>query len=170
MVLISKQNRGQMSLEYLVAFLLFTSVLIYLSFQVSDVLPKLEAQSRKDILISKASRVTGSLIKNPGNPTNWNGSGVEADRYGLAVEPYKLSLDKITDFNTSCNGNYSYTNEKLGLNSSDFMLIVYNMSSNSEREIIRCGQRVPEGVSTGSIDRYSCLENGNIVRMVFKIW
>lgn len=163
------QNKGQFSIEYLVAFLLFSSVLIYLSFQVSGVLPKLSGQSRRDILLSKAYRVTGGLIKNPGSPTDWNYTG-KAERYGLAVEPYELSLDKINEFGNSCNGSYRDVKRKLGLNRSDFSVAMYNMSSSAQNEIMSCGQRIPEGVSTENIDRYSVLENGDTVRMVFNIW
>lgn len=163
-----RKSKGQFSIEYLVAFIIFTSVLLYLSFQIANSLPRLRRASQKNIKLSKAHRITEALIKTPGHPEDWEDSG-SVERYGLAHQPHNLSLKKVEEFNETCNANYSSVKRKLGLNLTNFRIALYNVSNNEP--FLGCGaERTPEGVSVSEVQRYSTLENGAIVRMVFEIW
>jgi hypothetical protein len=162
------KSKGQFSIEYLVAFLLFASVILYLSFQVAGVLPSVRKSSQRNMRISKAHRITEELIRTEGYPGNWENIAGDPEKYGLAHRPYVLHKDKVQDFNSSCNSDYELVKEKLGLNLNDFKIVMYNVSSGTE--IIDCGKsRIPKGVSVEEFERY-CIFRGYEMRMVLKIW
>lgn len=165
----SKKSKGQFSIEFLVAFIIFTSVLLYLSFQIAGSLPELRRVSDKNVRLSKGHRIMQSLVETPGHPENWQVSG-GVERYGLAYDPQNLSVEKIEEFNETCNENYSSVKESLGLNLTSFRTSIYNVSTGNKILLDCDGGRIPKGVSTNEIQRYAVLENGIMVRMVFEIW
>lgn len=163
------KESGQMSIEYLVAFLLFASILLYLSMQVANTIPNLRYRSMRNVKLSKAYRTTGFLIKNPGHPDDWE-TGGNVERYGLALEPYNLSVDKLKEFNSSCNENYTQVKSKLALNRSDFEISAFNVSSGNILYLDCERGHIPGGVIVEKLQRYAALGDGTKTRLVFRIW
>ncbi|MFP4046089.1 MAG: hypothetical protein ACLFS3_03445, partial [Candidatus Aenigmatarchaeota archaeon] len=79
------QKKGQFSLEYLIAFLLFATVIVYLSFQMSNGLPQMHMQSERNKKLSQAYGITDDLIKTRGSPEDWETQVGNIEKFGLAT-------------------------------------------------------------------------------------
>lgn len=158
-------SKGQFSIEYLVAFVLFASILIYLSFQMAGIIPELYQQSQENLKSLKATSITESLIKTPGN---WSG-GANSIKYGLADEPYLLNETKTRMFNRTCETDYGLVREGFGLkNTTGFHVTVLGVKDGEV--YVDCGvEHIPSGVGVEGVERYGVL-NGDIVTLVLKVW
>lgn len=159
---ILKDESGQFSIEYLISFILFASVLIFLSFQIASTIPGLYTESQSNKLSSNTMAITDSLIRSTGN---WTG---DVD-YGLATEPNLLDPNKVENFNKSCTRNYTDVRNSFGLsNTTDFNVRLE--SSDGTNLYIDCtDRRMPSGVQVERVERYTVIED-NIARLVFEIW
>lgn len=161
----SRSSKGQVTIEYLIALLVFSSILIFLVFQIAHVIPEYRSTSQSNVLDAKAFRITETLVSTPGysvsGGTDWN--AVNVGMVGLASKPSVLSQAKITEFNKTCSNSYESTKALMGIDG-DFAFRLTTPTS-----FISCGKRIPAGVTRSTSERYASL-NGNWARLTFDVW
>ncbi|MFP4117003.1 MAG: hypothetical protein ACLFQ8_03170 [Candidatus Aenigmatarchaeota archaeon] len=153
MKFLKESVKGQFSIEYLIAFLLFSIVILYISFQAADVLPQIlteRAVSRKD---AEAHRITNFLAENEG---------------GLADEPYRLNKTKLNEWKERCDEDYDKTIKMLGLEEISGVQIK-RFDSYGGHDICS-GPPVPSGVSLGYAVSFGYIQGEEINRLEVVVW
>lgn len=144
--------KGQFNIEYLFSLAVFIMVVIYLSVQISNVVPQHHQTNLENRLYAGAFRTSDILVKDP--------------EIGLAYGPYNLSATKIINFRDSCRNNYEATRRNLTIGKRDFQIIV---NVNSTLNFI-CGMnRTPKGASVINIKRYA-ITNEDPTEINVKVW
>ncbi|QQG39780.1 MAG: hypothetical protein HYS81_05465 [Candidatus Aenigmatarchaeota archaeon] len=159
-------SKGQFNIEYIVALIIFISIIVFLSIQLAQAVPKFHGDSVTNRLQAQAFRVTDDLIKTPGEPQRWESASAQA--FGFAERPYLINATKLAAFNTTCLADYEGTKNTLGLSlQSDFqMRVLVNGTS-----AIDCGQRrVPLAATQLVVRRTAYTPAGEIVDMTFQVW
>lgn len=151
---LKEDKRGQFSIEYLIAFLLFSVIILYVSFQAAGVLPDIlteRARSRKD---SEAHRIASFLAEN---------------EKGFAEEPYLWNKTKIEDFKNRCNNDYDDLTASLGLEETSGIRV---RRYNGENEYEVCeGPTTPSGVTLGLSVRFGYIaEEKEINKLEVAVW
>ena len=143
----------------LVAFLLFASILIWISMQMSSTLPYYHGESVSNIHRTQAFQITDMLLKSE-------------DSYGLSNgTPYVLDETKMNNFDGQCQNNYVSLVEDLGLNNiTNFQLEVEETKTSGDIHI-DCRERIiPSTSSPIIVKRYAVTEDKDEVSVVFRIW
>lgn len=162
----NKNKKGQLNIQYLIAFVLFVTVVIYLVFQISNTIPEYKTKSRKNNLKTEAFRLSEILIKTEGHPKNWSPSNVR--RLGLIVEPYYFNETKVNYLKDMCKNDYQKLRNLMNIGkkdnpSEDFRIIFSNGI------MFSCGKRTPKGISSVLVERYGYL-NGKTATLKLRIW
>lgn len=157
--------KGQVTIEYLIALMVFSSILIFLVFQIARAIPEYRSTSQSNVLDAKAFRITEIMVTTTGysvsgNP-DWN--SVNVGMVGFASKPGVLSPDKLSEFNKTCSQSYESTKKILGIEG-DFAFRFANATM-----LISCGKRIPAGVTRSTSERYATL-NANWARVTFDVW
>lgn len=159
--------KGQINLQYLIALIVFIAMVWYLTFQISSMIPTFRIESKKNILQLKAHRLTELLIKNPGEPVNWNYNSVK--RIGLADSFYVLNQAKVETFRNLCKTNYGKVKDLFHISGNgvgnDFRLMFRGGIN------FKCGKRPPKTApkTIASIQRLGII-NSNPVTIELKLW
>ncbi len=152
-----RKTKGQFSIEYLLAFVLFSIVVLYLSFQASGVLFDVITErsvSRKD---SEAHRIADFLAET---------------EEGFASDPYHWDSTKVHSFTNSCDEKYEEVLEDVGLSErSGLRIIKYKKGEGVGDEMPVCvGPPVPAGVTLATTSRFGYLEDDGIYKMEVAVW
>ena len=160
------KRKGQFNIEYLVALLIFISIIIFLSIQLAQAVPEFHADSVSNRVLAQGYRVTDNLLKTPGQPQRWETSSASA--FGFAERPYLINETKLSAFNSGCIGDYTGTKNTLGLDTrSDFRISALLNGT----AIIDCGQkRTPLEATQHIIRRTGYTSNGSLVEITFTVW
>ncbi|MCK4634556.1 MAG: hypothetical protein KAT37_01660 [Candidatus Aenigmarchaeota archaeon] len=154
--------KGQSSIEYIVAMVIFVIFTIYISFQVANSIPYYHTNSLNNRLHSDCFRITENMLKD---------SKLE---YGFAKEPYDLNYTKLYEFNETCNEDptdfenvYKKIKDNMTLEMErDFQLRVY---VNNTFNFI-CGRKyIPSHLIVASIERYA-VTNGQPTSIKINVW
>lgn len=157
--------KGQFNIEYLVSLAIFIVILVFVSSQVAQVVPRLHSESTSNQLDAKGYRITDTLIKTNGEPDNWESSTPKS--IGLAKEPYILSDAKITAFKNLCSSNYNLVRSIFGFRpGSDFEITI----ASGDAILMDCGQRAPANAIRSVSRRYAVNETGSVVDIIFSVW
>jgi len=115
--------KGQITVEYLISFVIFIGLIAYTYLSYSANIPRFTEDVRKETIRSEAYQISEILVNNPGEPVNWQ-SFANIKRIGLLDERCnktnlisKAKIDKLKN-NYDCNypANYSYIMSKLKAN------------------------------------------------------
>ena len=152
----SSERKGQFSIEYLIAFVLFSIVILYVSFEMAAVLPEIlieRTSSRKD---SEAQRIASLLAT-----TNFDG--------GFAEEAYLWNNTRIDNFEDRCENDYYEVLGDLGLSELSGIRIIGRGENIGERYIC-ANQPMPSDVSTGTATRFGYIEGVGLSKMEVVVW
>ena len=114
--------KGQITVEYLISFVIFIGLIAYTYLSYSSNIPRFTEDVRKETIRSEAYQISEILVNNPGQPVNWQSANIK--RIGLLDERFnktnlisKAKIDKLKN-NYDCNypANYSYIMSKLKAN------------------------------------------------------
>lgn len=158
--------KGQFNIEYLVALIIFISIIVFLSVQLAQAVPQFHTDSISNRLQAQAFRVSDTLVKTPGEPARWEQTSARV--YGFAEAPYVINTTKLSTFNTQCLSDYAETKNTLGLAAvADFqMRVLVNGTT-----FVDCGQRrVPLEAIQIIIRRTAFTPNGEPVELFFQVW
>lgn len=64
-------TKGQISIDYYVALIIFIFFVVYFLFQVSNLVPTFVGQMEEQRMRSEAYQMSELLVNDPGSPTNW---------------------------------------------------------------------------------------------------
>lgn len=65
-------TKGQLSIEYFVAMIIFIFFVVYFLFQMSNLVPEFTGEMEGQRIRSEAYQMSEILINSPGIPANWN--------------------------------------------------------------------------------------------------
>lgn len=148
-------HKGQFSIQYLIAFVIFSTILLYVSFQMADVLPDLLTERTMDRKDSEAQRIATFLA--------------ETDK-GFAEKPYLWNATKIGKFREDCKDDYFGVRNSLGLDrTSGFSAIAYKKGVGSETVLCE-GPSEPKSTSIGRARRFGYVKGDEIYKMVVTVW
>lgn len=149
-----REKKGQFSVEYLVAFLMFAIVILYISFQMANVIPDVLLESLSNRKESVATRVMKLLARTPEN--------------GFAEKPYQWNKTKLVGFNSSCETHYQTVKSDLGLK--DYAGFRINVHTDST-QWVKCGKvRIPKGVSFGRAQTYGYVKDDKVAKIEVVVW
>jgi len=115
--------KGQITVEYLISFIIFIGLIAYTYLSYSANIPRFTEDVKEETIRSEAYQISEILVNNPGQPVNWQ-SFANIKRIGLLDERFnktnlisKAKIDKLKN-NFDCNypANYSYIMSKLKAN------------------------------------------------------
>lgn len=158
-------KKGQVTVEYLIALLVFSSILIFLVFQVTRTIPEYTSASREDIIESKAFRVSEVMVTTPGSSDSgspiWDSSNVAM--VGLAISPNNIDYGKLSEFNKTCFERYERSKTAMGIETD------YTFRFTNSTTSFSCGKRSPVGVTKAVIERYVAM-NDQWGKITLEVW
>ncbi|HDJ96520.1 MAG TPA: hypothetical protein ENG45_00420 [Candidatus Aenigmarchaeota archaeon] len=163
--------KGQFTIEYIVAFLLFISIVSYIHLSSSKFLPDYLRLGRNEETFSIAYSISEVLINDPGDPPDWlKLRDKDIRRIGLSDENYNkmnlLNLSKITSFCRS----YEFVKEKLGVEK-DFIIMILDMSGNFNSVVCKgkvIGTNI--NVTVKRMVSYTDGKNFGLAQLIVQAW
>jgi len=119
---------GQIRIEFIAGILIFAIIILFIVNQTNITFSTLLADSRVDILKTKALNAITILVEDKGEPEDWETNPTNVKRVGLAYKPYSLSTNKISELSSDCNLLDNF-------NLSSYRLKIYN----STNQLLFCG-------------------------------
>jgi len=103
----SLSNKGQLSIEYFVAMIIFIFFVVYFLFQMSNLVPEFTGEMENQRIRSEAYQISEIMINSPGMPANWNALPYsQTVLFGLSNQTLNktnlLSSAKIVSMNSTC--------------------------------------------------------------------
>lgn len=137
--------KGQLSIEVIVAMIIFIIFISYLFFEILKLRPIYLQEIKAEKIRAEAYQLSELLINDPGEPIDWNTANVK--RIGLSDHIYNLtnliSWSKAQNLNSLCS-NYELVREKVGIKDYQFSITVVNRDTGYS---IFCSPPQPRGIS-----------------------
>ena len=161
--------KGQLTLEYLISFLVFIGLITYIYFSYSANIPMYMKEVTKEDTRSKAYQLSEILVNDIGKPANWDDLSLgEIKRVGLSDEHYNktnlISRSKIDKLGSLCS-DFKNIQEKLAI---DQLFSVYildvNPNTGNRQQILSCSPLTfPKKVINATVKRITAYnESGEI--------
>ncbi len=151
-----KSKKGQFNIEYLIAFILFSVVILYLSVEAADMFPEVAAERSRFRKESEANRIASFLA--------------ETERGFAEDTGFLWKQDKINSFEERCNDDYYAVRDGMGLDVvSGFQVSIYEKGSGFGETVCE-GPPVPSGVSLGTSSRFGYIDGEGIVKLEVIVW
>ncbi|MBU5690112.1 MAG: hypothetical protein QXM68_02640 [Candidatus Aenigmatarchaeota archaeon] len=160
--------KGQITIEYLLAFTIIIGVLSYIYLNYNRFIQPFIEIIEKEDKSAEAFQISELLLNDPGEPQNWHSTG-NIQRIGLAEVNSKqnyLSLDKINALNGLCS-NYNEVKRLIGAER-NFHLFIFSIDNSGNRNLLASclpPQIVKEQINI-TISRYAVYQNGLMELMV----
>ncbi len=154
--------KGQMTVEYLISFMIFVGIIAYIYISYSANIPSFVEEVRKEDIRSKAFQLSEILVNDPGEPENWDANTVE--RIGLLDESSNkqnlISGDKVEELsnNFPCPAQYDNLMNKLGMNET-FAIIISKYTGEIRQSIYTCNPPALIGTINVTIVRIVALND-----------
>lgn len=154
--------KGQMTIEYLISFIIFVGVIAYIYLSYSANIPGFIGDVAKEHTRSKAFQLSEILVNDPGEPEDWDASTVE--RIGLLDESSNkqnlISGDKVDELynNFPCPAQYDNLMNKLGMNET-FSIIISKYIGDIRQTIYTCNPPAFIGTINVTIARIVALND-----------
>ena len=122
-----------MNVEFVLSVAVFLLIVSVLSYNILSSLPGFHSESVKDITRSKAYQVSEILLKDEGEPSDWNTKPIgNIKRIGLSGgQPFILNEDKITELYDLCTDNYEEVLGLFGLEKNTLIINITDLDGNS---------------------------------------
>lgn len=126
--------KAQLTIEYLISFGVFVSLVLSLYAFFSANIPAFIENVKKENIRSIAYQVSELLVDDIGEPANWNKNNVE--RIGLSDERFNktnlIKNDKIAQLRNLCNerNGYEKLKNKLGINK-EISIHIFKINENT---------------------------------------
>ena len=149
--------RGQTKFEFIFTVVIFAVVIFFAVTQMNTLFTAIVTDSRADVSKSLSTSVINILLKDDGEPPNWESNPGNAKWVGLANKPFILSKQKINQLQNDCSLLDSY-------NLQEYTLVIYNKT----HRILFCGYESLE-TPTSIVIRYVLVDNG-VGNVTLKVW
>ena len=136
---------------------MFAFIMFYVATQINSMFSTATTDSSIDSLKLRANTFINLLVKDSGDPVDWETDIETVNRIGLATEPYHLSKAKLTALDENCDLLRSY-------NLSGYKLAAYDDTG----EILSCGFSGLSPIQTYVI-RYVYIDGG-YGNITFELW
>jgi len=101
--------------EFIATFLIFITFVAYYSLQLSNFVPRYIGLLEKEVKNSACFQISEILLKDKGEPENWEETPLSVERIGLSSgKKLYLSYEKIEAMQSLCDDNYTFVVESLG--------------------------------------------------------
>lgn len=124
---------GQIKIEFIFSVLFFSIIVFFVGIELNRALSTVITDSELDYLKSKANSIVDILVKDQGEPEDWEKNPPLAKRIGFASTPYNLSLLKINKVDENC----TLIDEKFDIKN-------YKLTINTTEGILSCGYGGPK--------------------------
>lgn len=103
----SLSKKGQLSIEYFVAMIVFIFFVVYFLFQMSNLVPEFTGEMEGQRIRSEAYQMSEILVNSPGMPPNWNSLPYQQTvLFGLSNQTLNktnlLSSSKMASMGATC--------------------------------------------------------------------
>jgi len=165
--------KGQLSMDIIVAMIIFIGFVIYVLFQVFLSTPAYRSQLTSERMRSEAFQISEILINDPGDPINWESlSDGQINRIGLSNPQQNktnyVSLSKANKLNTICSNNYNLVKSKLGI--TDRFSLVVNKTTGGTNVVICNPSQPSTSPSKAIIKRIFAFDDGSVGNLVLQVW
>ncbi|MFB6075670.1 MAG: hypothetical protein ABEK17_00860 [Candidatus Aenigmatarchaeota archaeon] len=161
--------KGQVNIQYLIALVLFIGLIWYLTFQVTSTIPKFKVESQRNILNTKAYRLTEIMVKTDGIPENWDSSNVKS--IGLAESPNVLNSTKVGRFRSLCDNSYGKVIDMFRSSYEENAISDFHFSLKMGGAGFECGRRIPKQASTTVVSvKRRVIYNGVLRTLKLTVW
>jgi hypothetical protein len=167
-----KASKGVMDIEFIVAIVLFLTVLSFVSLTVIGVMPKLHQETFSQDIKSKAYQISEMLLFDTGIPTDWATppkSINNVQRLGLSNgTQYFLSTAKMTELNTYCNNpnNYAGFKDLAGLDYvNDAILNITELGNPNNIKVYCKPKAVSQTRAKATITRFALDDSKNLLQI-----
>ncbi|MFB6088409.1 MAG: hypothetical protein ABEK36_01370 [Candidatus Aenigmatarchaeota archaeon] len=161
--------KGQINIQYLIALVVFIGLIWYLTFQITSMIPDFKIESQRNILNSKAYRLTEIMVKTGGVPSNWNTSNVKS--FGLAKSPNNLNSTKVQDFRNMCNHSYGKVRDIFQSSNKGNEISDFHFSLKMGGAGFECGRRIPKSASTTVVSvKRRVILSGTLRNLELVVW
>lgn len=151
--------KGQFSVDYLVALIIFVTFVLYLAFRLLQFFPAYVNAVDEQRLRAEAYQISEILVNDLGQPINWDtllpNQIDQIKRVGLSDQTKNktnaLSLSKITAFNSACNQPNGYLNIKSWLGTE--LRFSINLTKSDGTKLIDCTSPQTAGLLKVDIKR-----------------
>ncbi len=148
---------GQIKFEFIFAVVVFAIIIVFAVSQTNILFTAISVDSRTDILKTTTMSVINLLLKDEGEPSNWENNPPNTRWVGLAYSPFALSKQKINQLQNNCGLLDIY-------NLGEYSLVIYNET----HRILFCGYSLAQTPIT-IVTRYVFVDNG-IGNVTLKLW
>lgn len=167
--------KGQFSVDYYVAIVVFIFFVVYLFFQLMKTIPTYLSEVNTQILKSEAYQISELLMNDFGEPQDWYNKLDSMDlikRIGLSDELQKktnlLSLQKINSLNTVCNSENGYNRVKSWINTEyNFLITLTDKITN--QVLLSCSSEQEPAKTKIDVRRFVAFEN-SYGELILQLW
>lgn len=164
--------KAQLSIEYLIAFSLFISIIGYIYLQYTRNIPSFVEEVKKEDIRASAFQLSEMLINDYGEPENWDTlASDQIKRIGLSDNYVRqsnfISKNKINRLRDECN-QFSNIQKWTGFNK-PFSILVFEVNQNDGSRIplitdCRSPQTTVEALNA-TVRRYVTYRDGNTIKI-----
>jgi len=125
-------RRAQVNIEFILSVSIFLLIVSVLSYDILGSLPEFHREAVKDMSISRAYQISEILLRDEGDPKNWDDLEEEIKRIGLSDgRDFFLSDSKITELNNLCNTDYQNILKLFGIEKNIMVVNITNLDGES---------------------------------------
>jgi len=150
--------KAQIRVEFIFGVIAFAIIIFFIFSQINNVFTNVVLDSKTDTLKAKAITIINILSQEKGFPPDWNEHVIPLSiRVGLALEPFKLSREKIDKLQNNCDLLNMYE-------LSGYKLTIYD----SNEQILFCGYPGAPPITT--IVSRNVLIDGGYGNISLELW
>ena len=164
--------KGQLSIQYLVAFVVFIGISTYIYFAYSQNVPSFLDEIRKETYKSEVFQISEMLMNDPGEPLEWSKSNVQ--RIGLSDDSKdkqnyisKNKMDILKEYDCLKVSDYEELKNKIGTYENvTIMIFDVNLNDGSRQSLFSCFP--PHGFTTSiksKVVRYATYDDAGTTKV-----
>jgi hypothetical protein len=148
---------GQTKFEFIFAVVIFAIIIFFAVSQINVLFTAIITDSTTDIAKTISTPVINLLLKDGGEPPDWESDPSNAKWVGLATDPFILSKQKVDELHNNCTLLNVY-------NLGEYSLVIHNKT----HRILFCGYESLE-IPKSIIIKYIFVDN-DVGNVTLKVW
>jgi hypothetical protein len=175
--------KGQISIDYYAAVIVFIIIVAYFVFQIANIVPRFVAQIEEESMRSESYQISEIFVNDVGHPNDWNtlvGSNPgQIQRIGFSDQSVGnsnlVSLSKVSSLQTLCaNQGHEFVREIVNTDFQFSVLVV-----DRDTDITQATCFAPATDSSGRpfgrgfvarTSRVFAFDNGNVGELIVQVW
>jgi len=170
----SLSNKGQLSIEYFVAMIIFIFFVVYFLFQMSNLVPEFTGEMESQRIRSEAYQMSEIMINGPGMPSNWNTLPYsQTVLFGLSNQTLNktnlLSSSKINSMNATCASLGQQAIRSKFYTDLDMSMIIIDRTNGNPRLDCNAPRNNTRGFSV-TVRRIVAFDDGKFGDLTLQVW